>query len=113
MTNAYHFEMYLMADNLSTRHWEKLYQAVATQGGLLGSFELTFVCVDNVVRFFVSSPRDVSALSNSIEGMVLKNAERLQLPTTSKRELFTSLPSTNILDMREYFHIAGIRRTGG
>lgn len=95
-----------MHDNATVHHWEKLYRALAAQGGPLGSFELTFVCIDNVVRFFVSSPRDVSSLSNSIEGMVLKHAEPPQLPSTSKRELFISLPSTNILDTREYFHIA-------
>ncbi|HSX35985.1 MAG TPA: DUF87 domain-containing protein [Patescibacteria group bacterium] len=106
MANAYHFELYLMDDNLPVGHWEKLYRAVASHGGLLSSFELTFVCVDNVVRFFVSSSRDISSLSNTIEGMVLKHAELPPLPTAGKRQLFVTLPQTNILTTREHFLIA-------
>jgi hypothetical protein len=106
MTYSYHFELYLMGDIVSADQWEKLYRAVARQGGLFGSFELTFACTDNVVRFFVSSAHDVSALSNSIEDMVLKRTDLPPKPTAVRHERFISLPSTNILDMREYYLIS-------
>ena len=106
MDNMHHFELYLMGDNVTDDQWRKLCLAVAKQGSALGSSTLTFVCTDNVVRFFVSSPHDVSALSNSIEGMVLKRAERPNLPTATRRERFTTLPTTSILDMREYYLIS-------
>lgn len=95
-----------MGDHMRANQWNKLYRAVATQGGPFGSFELTFACTNNVVRFFVHSPRDVSVLSNSIEGVVLKKTDQPQLPAADRRERFVGLATTNILDMREYYLIS-------
>jgi hypothetical protein len=107
MTNRHHFELYLLSDIVTSQQWDKLYRAVATKGTLFGSLEITFMCIDNVVRFFVSSPHDISTLSNSIEGMVLRQTTAPALPAAGKRELFASLPSTsNILDMREHYLIS-------
>ncbi|HSX31138.1 MAG TPA: DUF87 domain-containing protein [Candidatus Saccharimonadales bacterium] len=106
MISNHHFELYAMDDQLTADQWNKLYQAVVKQGGLSGSFELTLTCTDNVVRFFVSSAHDVSALSNSIDGVVLKNAERPPEPIATKRERFVGLATTSILDMREYHLIS-------
>ncbi|HSX15311.1 MAG TPA: DUF87 domain-containing protein [Candidatus Saccharimonadales bacterium] len=108
MKITHHFELYLLADDLSAQHWEKLCQATMRQGHLFGSFELTFRCTDNVVRFFISSPYDLSALSNSIDDFVLRPVEASELtpPVASQRELFATLPgASNLLDMRERYII--------
>jgi hypothetical protein len=106
MSNTHHFELYVMGDRITAGQWNKLYQAIAKQGGLFGAFEFMFGCTDNVVRFFVSSPHNVSALSNGIEGMVLRQADKPIEPNPAKRERFIALPTTNILDMREYYLIS-------
>jgi energy-coupling factor transporter ATP-binding protein EcfA2 len=106
MSSTHHFELYVMGDRITASQWNKLYRAIVKQGGLFGSFELMFACTDNVVRFFVSSPHSVGALSNGIEGMVLRQTEKPREPTTIKHERFIALPTTNILDMREYYLIS-------
>jgi hypothetical protein len=106
MPVSHHFEVYLMGDSVTADHWQRLYRAVAKQGALFGTFELTFMCTENVVRFFVSSPHDISALSNGIDGMVLRRAERPRLPTAARHEGFVSLPTSSILDLREYYLIS-------
>ena len=106
MTNLHHFELYLMGDRISADQWQKLYHAVAKQGPLFSSFELTFVCIDNVVRFLISSPHDISALSNSVEGVVFKQTKQPHIPAVTKSRQFISLPTTNILEMREYYLIS-------
>src|SRR5438552_514457 len=108
MSNMHHFELYLLADDITPAHWEKFYQAVQKHSDLLGSFTLTFRCTDNVVRFFISSARDLSALSNSVEQVVLKpvDAAELRAPHATKRESLVQLPTSgNVLDMRENYII--------
>jgi len=109
MNNLHHFELYLMDDHTTATQWAKLHRAITRQGGpfrMSSSFNLTFVCTNNVVRFFVSSPHDLSALSNSIEGMVLKQTGQPEEPVRLRREWLVGLPTTNILDMREYYLIS-------
>lgn len=112
MKSTHHFELYLTGDQLTTDQWNKLHRAIVLQDGPLGTFELTFACSNNVVRFFVSSRRDIGALSNSIEGVVLKKTERPSLPAANRREHLISLATTNILDMREHYSIAKHKTLG-
>lgn len=108
MRSIHHFELFILADDLTPAHWDKLCHAVKHHNGLFRSFQITFRCTDNVVRLFVSSQQDLSALSNSIDDMVLQpvEASELQAPHASKREALVSLPTGgNLLDMREHFVI--------
>jgi len=108
MTTLYHFELYLLADNITAAEWEKLYGAVKRHNDLFSSCTLTFCCVNNVVRFFISSPRDLSTLSSSIENIVLRPvaASELQPPPATRRESLVQLPASgSLLDLRERFAI--------
>ncbi len=100
----YHFELYILGDSLTKDHWVKLYRAVLRYGGSLSQFQLTFTCADNVVRFFVSSSKDLSVLSNNIEGLLLRpvSPDEIARPATADRERFVQfVGGGNILDLRE------------
>jgi hypothetical protein len=100
----YYFEIYFLDDDISQAEWQKLYAAIMQYGSLLESFELILQISDNVVRFFVISNNDLSALSNNIEGLVLRPiaAEDIQLPKPTKKERFVQFPTGgNVLDLKE------------
>lgn len=102
----HHFELYLLVDDLTPAHWTKFYQAVRQHHGLLGSFELTLRCTDNVVRFFVSSNKNLGVLSNSIAGVVLRPVSKDELapPRPHGRERLVQLPAGgNLLELRERY----------
>ncbi len=102
------FEIYVLHDHLKADYWDKLYRAILSYGGHLSKFELIFRCQDNVVRFFVSSPQDLSSLSNNIEGFVLRPvaSSELDLPAASTKEHFVQfVTGGNILDLREKYAV--------
>jgi len=104
MTNTYHFELYLQQDDMPATVWTTFYQAVRQHLGLLGWFELTFRCTDNVLRLFVSCSRDISSLSNDITGVVFKPVDvaELQTPRATHHQSFVQLPpGANLLSLRE------------
>lgn len=108
MNTTYHFELYLLTDSITQTHWQKLHQAIKKYGYLFASFKVTFRCSDNVVRMFVSSSRDMSPLSNGIEGVVLRpvKVSELQIPYATKHGVLVQLPAgDNLLDMRERYSI--------
>lgn len=99
-----HFELYILGEQLLGEHWTKLYKSLASYLGSFSKFELTFSCTDNVVRFFISSDKDLSALSNNLEGILLRpvDGRSLSLPRTTTRERFLQfVAGGNILDLKE------------
>ncbi|HSX06070.1 MAG TPA: type IV secretion system DNA-binding domain-containing protein [Candidatus Saccharimonadales bacterium] len=107
-TKAYYFELYLLHDEMSAESWSQFCQAVRQRIGFLGWFELTFRCDNNVVRLFVTASRDLSALSNGIERVVLVpvEADELRSPRAVKREAFVQVAAgASLLDLRERYTI--------
>lgn len=99
-----HFELYILTDQLLPDYWTKLYKALLSYLGTFGKFEVTFRCTDNVVRFFISANKDLSSLSNNIEGILLRpvDEKELELPETLTKERFMRFVSGgNILDLKE------------
>lgn len=100
----YHFELYILTDQLSSEHWNRLYKALLSYLGVFSKFELAFRCTDNVVRFFVSCDKDLSSLSNSLEGILLRPVAdtNLELPQAAAKERFMQfVAGGNILDLKE------------
>lgn len=98
------FEIYILNDQLLPEYWTKLYQSLLSYMGVLSKFELTFRCKDNVVRFFVTSDKDLSSLSNNIEGLLLRpvDVKELELPKAASKERFLQfVTGGNLLDLKE------------
>lgn len=103
-THAYYFEIYITSDELLAEHWLKLYKALLSYLGVFAKFEVIFQCTDNVVRFYIGSGKDLSALSNNIDGMLLRpvSSQDIALPQASGKERFVQFVSGgNILDLAE------------
>ena len=99
-----HFELYIVTDELQPAHWTKLYKALISYLGAFAKFELTMRASDNVVRFFVSSNKDLSSLSNNIEGFLLRpvSLTEFELPHAHTTEHFLQfVTGGNILDLKE------------
>jgi hypothetical protein len=108
MNSQHHFELYLLTDDLTAEHWTKLQQAIRPHLGPLGSFELTFRCNNNVVRFFINSSKNLGVLSNSIDGFVLRPTTESDedLPNSASPERFVNFtPGANLLDMHERYSV--------
>lgn len=99
-----HFELYLTDDGLTAENWQKLYSALVSYLGPFGKFQIIFRCHDNVVQYFVSSDRDLSSLSNSLEGILLQPApeQAVHLPKPTVKERFMRfVTGGNLLDLKE------------
>jgi hypothetical protein len=107
--NDHTFEVYCLGDKLETTHWQSLYKALMAHLGVLGGkFTVTFTCKDNVVRFFVSSEKDISFLSNSIEGFLLRPCDPTvaTIPEKASKEHFINfVEGGNLLDLKERYEI--------
>ena len=102
--HKYYFEIYITGDELNSEHWSKLYKALLSYLGMFPKFELTFQCTNNVVRFFIGCNKDLSALSNNIDGMLLRpvTPQDVALPDASSKEHFIQFVNGgNILDLTE------------
>jgi hypothetical protein len=99
-----HFELYILTDEILPDHWTKLYRSLLSYLGPFSKFDLTFKCTDNVVRYFISSNKDLSSLSNNLEGFVIRpvSEKELNLPTAHAKERFLQfVAGGNLLDLKE------------
>lgn len=105
-TNSYTFEIYCLEDTLEAKHWQTLYKAFITHLGMLGGkFTIIFAGQENVIRFFIKTSKDISSLSNAIDGFILRPIaeEVAALPEDAHKELglFQFVAGGNILDLKE------------
>lgn len=99
------FELLILKDQLTPGDWTSLYRALLSHLGTLSKFEIIFQCNDNVVRFFIRCNKDLSSLSNNIEGFLVRplgKHDEIKIPTVTKKERFIQYVSGgNILDLKE------------
>src|SRR5688500_155359 len=108
----YHFELYVLTDTLTPAIWIRFYQAVQQYNGILGKFELTVRCADNIVRIFVKSDKDLSGLSNNMDGMLLQpvNENEMKPPEVSAKERLVQFVSGgNLLDLKEKYSVKKVK----
>ncbi len=99
-----HFEIYILTDELNAEQWTKLYKSLLSYLGTFGKFEITFKCTDNVLRFFITSTKDLSSISNNLEGIVLRPVHEKELEppqANSKERFFQFVTGGNLLDLKE------------
>ena len=103
-----HFELYLLGDRLTAGQWLQFYNVLLPHLGLLGSFSLTFHCANNVVRYFVSCRKDISPMSNGLDGILLRPVDRVlaePLHVSVRERLVQYVTGGNLLDLKEKMHI--------
>lgn len=100
----YQFEIYILSDRLSAQHWETFYKSLLRHLGFFGKFEIIFSCTDNIIRYFISCDKDLSSVSNSLKGLLLRpvSAEYTTLPkAVGKESLVRFITGGNLLDLKE------------
>mgnify|MGYP000957698424 CR=1 FL=1 len=105
-TEMFTFEVYCLDDKINAEQWQTLHKAFITHLGVLkGKYTIIFASQENIIRFFVRTNRDISGLSNSIDGFLLRPVadEAIGLPENARKELglFSFVNGGNILDLRE------------
>lgn len=98
------FEIYILSDELTVEQWQKLYKALLSYLGILGTFSIVWQCTDNVVRYFVRANKDLGSLSNAIDGCLLRPVPNdiITQPKATGTEHFVQFsPGSNLLDMKE------------
>ena len=100
----HYFEIYLLQDSISEAQWDKLYAVICSFGGRLTKFDFIFSCSDNTVRFFIRCDKDLSGISNLLDGILLRpvSEQELEIPKHSGKSRFVNFVSDgNILDLKE------------
>ena len=84
------FEVYLLKNAITTDQWSTLYRAIRQYTGALSKFEIIFVCKDNLVRYFIRSGHNLSALPTKLDGVLLRPVVNtvLELPTEHRQHYY-------------------------
>lgn len=103
-----HFELLSLRDEITQEQWALLGSSILRYSGLFSRFDVTFSCKGNVLRYFLSSKRDLSVLSNNLDGLLLRPlpVNTVQIPAHQTREHWIRFVTTgNLLDVREKYSI--------
>lgn len=105
------FELYILSDVLTADQWVKLYKALLSYLGTLGKFEVIFSCHDNIVRYFIRSDKDLSSLSNNLDGLLLRPVEEgeVKIPQAIQKERVQFVTGGSLLDLKEKYNVKRMR----
>lgn len=99
-----YYEVYLLNDVSERQQWDKLYGAIFSLAGRLTKFDVIFSCSDNVIRFFIACDKDLSGLSNNLDGLLLRPISKTEIALpdyTNKARFVQYVTGGNILDLKE------------
>lgn len=105
---TYWSEIFLGKDVLKAGDWKKTLQVIGQNVGFFREWIL-FVNIENgSVRYFVGSDRDVSVVSNGLEGFTLQavDSHAINPPLQTGRESFLQfVTGGTLLDLKEKYEI--------
>lgn len=103
------FEIYILDESLSREQWQKIYAAVCAVVGMMGKFEVIFSCKDNVVRYFIRCNQNISLISNTIDGVVIRPLDdsEIEIPEGKHAtERFVQfVTGGSLLDLKERYGV--------
>ena len=102
------YEVYLLTDKLDKEAWHKILLGISQYIGFLKGWKLVVYIENSTVKYFIGTNRDVSLLSNNLEGIVLRptDANEMHVPQTSGKQRFVQFVSGgNFLDVREKYQV--------
>jgi hypothetical protein len=100
----YHFELYVLKDQLLPEHWTRLYRTLSSYLGAFGKFEVMFRTSNNTVRFFISCDKDLGSVSNNLDAMLLRPVDSGEIsvpPAASKERFIQFVEGGDLLDLKE------------
>lgn len=104
-------ELLLTKDTYTAEDWRKIASVIAGHAKGFHPFRLTVLFQENIVKMFVTSRRDVSVLSNGLEGVSFRPAkeaelQKIHLPSSYEKIGFLKIPTGgNVLDLKERYKV--------
>ena len=104
-------EVLLSKEIYTSEDWRTISSVLAAHAKGFTPFSLSVIFHENIVKIFIESHKDISALSNGLEGISFRPAkkkdhEHLKLPTHSTVIGFLKIPTGgNILDLKERYKV--------
>lgn len=105
---VYAYELYLTQDVYVEENWQKTLIAISQYIGFLKSWSLIIHIENNTVHYFVGANRDISMLSNNLDGVIIRpiDGDILDLPEKTSSERFVSfVQGGNLLDLHEKYAV--------
>ncbi len=107
----YTVEALLTKENYTADDWRAIAGVLAGHAKGFNTFAISVLFQENIVKLYVSSKKDLNALSNGLNGLSFRPAqsdieEKLQLPHGANKIGFLKIPNGgNVLDLRERYKV--------
>ena len=104
-------EALLTKEAYSAEDWRAIAGVLAGHAKGFKSYSISVLFHENIVRVFVSSKKDLSVLSNGLDGVSFRPTDeateaKLQLPHGASKIGFLKIPNGgNVLDLRERYKV--------
>lgn len=103
-------ELILLKDNFSAEDWVKMCLVMAKHVGGVSRLSISVVFEENVIRFFAHSPKDISSLSNGLDGVLVRPADESkpiwEIPDSGSSQGLLKIPAGgNIIDVRQHYKV--------
>jgi len=102
------YELYLMQDEYSAESWQKTILSISQYIGFLKSWSIMVHIENSTLNYYVGTGKDISMLSNNIDGIVLRPVEPSVIcppDKPGKESVVQFVTGGNILDLREKYHV--------
>lgn len=106
------FELYLLRDKYIAEEWQKTLFAISQYNGFLRSWMLLLHISEGTVRLYVGANKDLSSLSNGLDGVVMRpiDASLVTPPSNTSRERMVQfVAGGNIFDLKEKYEVKRAR----
>ena len=104
----YWLEAYPLKDDLNQATWHKTLFSIFQYIGLFRKWRILVEIEGSTVRYYIGANRDISILSNRLDGIVLRpiQGDLIATPSYSARNYFIQfVPGGNLLDLREKYYV--------
>ena len=101
----YTTELILLKDKYEADDWRKVALVIAKRVGGITGFSISVVFQENILRVFAHTKRDITSLSNGLDGMLIRSVNLddpiWQIPAGARSQGILKVPTGgNILDIR-------------
>lgn len=104
---SYWYELYLTKDSCDAAGWRAIILSLGQHIGLLRHFAIAVQIEGSTIHYFIGTNRDVSMLSDDMDGAILRptSFDQVALPSSNKKEPMVQLAGGNIIATREKYSV--------
>ena len=104
---AYWYELYLTRDSCDAAGWRSIMLTLGQHIGMLRHFAIAVEIKGSTVHYYVGSNRDVSMLSDDMDGAILRPTHyaNVAIPASNRKESFIQFAPGNLISTREKYSV--------